>query len=588
MGKLVPNYKTNKFDFVDDKGQRTPSVGNLLSPVEIVKFLDVDAKTLITLETIESGKPRQFTMEANTLSRQESFGSTLFNNSYFINFKLINPLRQYVTLGIQHLQTSGKVKYKHKSLGFFTQEDDTSVFLLSKTMTLHGSSTYYDEKFQFISGTFKDYELFLKSEILPHVETQLALTIGLSSVVASYLKDFADVQTIVTNFCGASSTGKTTVAQFIASLWANPQISNSSLVKTFNSTHVARFARIEGFNGVPILLDDATTASYLNRTDLIYQLAQGESRDRSTNYGQSVAQGLKWSGLALITSETPILSDTETKLGLMARVLDFESICWTQDGAHAKRIKNAIFHDYGFIGPIFVKGFMKISDFELQELFRACQNEIEVAIPIKDELSNRIINKLAIIYMTSKLINKILGYELDFESIKSVLVEMDQTDVADRHIGLKAFEVIKNHITQHHSNFNKFDKDGTQHDSSKSKLIGIMEFSEESVMVTILSSAVQEILKSKYIYEYKTILKYWAKNNMILPQSGKNVVNVKALDSRAVRFLFNRTEDTILPWYYPLKMYKSTTIEEEPPVSTLDFNKDVDVNDIFEDEHNES
>ena len=193
MGKLVPNYKTNKFDFVDDKGQRTPSVGNLLSPVEIVKFLDVDAKTLITLETIESGKPRQFTMEANTLSRQESFGSTLFNNSYFINFKLINPLRQYVTLGIQHLQTSGKVKYKHKSLGFFTQEDDTSVFLLSKTMTLHGSSTYYDEKFQFISGTFKDYELFLKSEILPHVETQLALTIGLSSVVASYLKDFADV-----------------------------------------------------------------------------------------------------------------------------------------------------------------------------------------------------------------------------------------------------------------------------------------------------------------------------------------------------------------------------------------------------------
>ena len=168
--------------------------------------------------------------------------------------------------------------------------------------------------------------------------------------------------------------------------------------------------------------------------------------------------------------------------------------------------------------------------------------------------------------------------------IKSILVELDQTDIADRHIGLRAFEVIKNHITQHHSNFNKFDHDGIQHDSSSFKLIGTMKFTENNVMVAILSSSVQEILRSKYIYEYRTILKYWADNNMILPQSGKNVANVNALDSRAVRFLFDRTKDTILPWQYPLNMYVTKTSKDETPISTIDFNKDIDVNEIFEDE----
>ena len=87
-------------------------------------------------------------------------------------------------------------------------------------------SLYADRNFKFISGSKEDYDSFLRSHILPYESMRFALVLGLSSIAASYLKDFADVGTILINLSGASSTGKTTTAQFIASLWGEPKISN--------------------------------------------------------------------------------------------------------------------------------------------------------------------------------------------------------------------------------------------------------------------------------------------------------------------------------------------------------------------------
>ena len=93
MGKLIPNTKTNQFDFVDVKGNKTSSVGNILRPREIVVFLDSSANTMITLETIENTVKRTFDFDAGVLSSMEAFQKMLCNNMYFINYKMVNPLR---------------------------------------------------------------------------------------------------------------------------------------------------------------------------------------------------------------------------------------------------------------------------------------------------------------------------------------------------------------------------------------------------------------------------------------------------------------------------------------------------------------
>ncbi len=588
--KLVANTATMKFDLENDEGVIAVSVANILEPVEIVVTIDSRTDSIIKYRTHENNVIRYIEIETTALSELKSFHEKLLENTYFIGYNLVNHLRFYLNNQLQLLQTSGSIKYRHKSLGFYTGLNGKQLFLYDKTLTSRGLSEYHNPDFKFRNGLEKDYDSFLKSEILPYKEMQLALVLGLSSVTASYLEDYADVQTLVLNMCGASSTGKSTSAQFIASLWASPKIGNDSLVKTFNSTDYARLHSIEGINGVPIIFDDATAAPNLNRTQLIYQLAQGESRGRMTNYGKSVAQGLKWSGLALITSETPLLSDSETRQGLIARVIETNDIVWTQSAEHATRIKNSIMDCYGHIGPKYFQNFIQINESDMKSRFDQAREEVLAGIEKVDNLTNRIVNKLSIIHLTSKLAEEILDFELDTDSILDMLIQFDQQNVEERHIALRAYEYVKYYIQRHHTKFRKESK-GCVHRESSGELLGLMDFYEDIVVVSIPTESVKEILKSNRIYEYKTVLKYWGDKGMIKQQSNRNTINISALSGRVIQFHFEPTIDMLLQWKNITGKYEGDSIIEfdpiEPESVVTDFNDEDSNKLIFKEDNHE-
>jgi hypothetical protein len=549
MAKLLANFKNGHFDYQDKNANIVRSVANMLYPIRMVKMLDVSSESTVELETMEGGVKRTFEVVTGSLASMEGLQKVLFENHYFIDYRLVNPLRTYLTDCLRNLQSQNAIEYAHKSLGFHKDTDGSWVFLLGKTKTVQGLSEYYDKEFEFQSGAFLSYDKFIRQEILPKQELQLALVMGLASVPASYLKDYADVQTIVVNLCGPSSTGKSTTAQLIASFWGNPKISNRGMVKTFNMTSGAMFTEIEGMNGVAIVLDDITTAAYINKTQLIYQLAQGESRARLNNYGKEVKQGLPFSGLAIITSETPVLSEAETRQGLIARVLDVDDIVWTKDADHSTRVKNHIMVNFGLLGPKFVDFFMAKDDAVIKKDFESSREIIRESIPKMDNLSHRIINKLAIIHMTAVYVKGCFGYDLDLEYIKQTLIEIDQHDIEDRHIAIRGFESIKQYITKHHSQFDKFDDKGMLIQRSSNQLMGVMKYFDNHVTVAIPSENVKSILQNARIHEYRPVLKYWKDNDMIVTQSGRKTINIKELNTRVVQFMFEKSGQTILPWY---------------------------------------
>jgi hypothetical protein len=580
MLELTANYKTKKFDLIDEKGNVIQDVANLLIPIEIIGALEEGSETFMTLETYEQGQSRTFDVKLSELSSQTDCNRVLTNNLYFINFKLVNHLRQFITYRLQELQAKNRISFSHRSLGFWQDIDDSTIFLLGQNQTKRGVSNYYKDTLSFQSGKESDYIDFMNSEILPYSSMQLAFAMGLSSVTASYLKDYADVGTIVLNFCGASSTGKSTTAQFIASLWADPRIGNDSLVRTFNSTQGAMMQSIEGFNGVPIILDDATTAAYMNKTTLVYQLAQGEARARLVEYGRSIRQGQEWSGCVIITSELPILSESETRQGLIARVIDTNDMVWTDSAEHAVRIKNFIKENYGHLGERFASYFLGLSDSEITKSYQDAKDEILAAIVTKDNLTERIVNKLAIIYMTSNLAINHFGFELDLESIKSMLIEFDQVDVDNRHIAIRGLDAIKLYVQQNHSKFDKYDPNGTQLEHSKGSLSGIITFYKDTMDVAIPSEIVKSILRSNRIYEYKPVLKYWGNKGIIAQQSGRNTINLRHLDSRAVKFHLERTAETMIPWLYEAPNFYST--DARPLIYKDNYNQDEDIKAIFD------
>jgi len=571
MGYIYPNKEEQQMFFTD--GTVDVPVANLLTGVVIKSNLEDASADQLTLIEASSHGSREFTIPTSCLTSQQDTYKEFLSNRYYVSFKFVNHFRDYFSDVLQRLQQKKKVAYVHKSLGFYQEPSGNLVFLLESATLSTGKTNYHDPNFSFTSGVKKDFENFLAEEIIPRPEMQLALVFGLSSVLSSYIEPHTDTKTILLNACGASSTGKTTMAQFMASLWGNPKISNHGIVRTFNSTKGALLNSLEGINGVPIILDDSTTAQNFNKTALIYEITQGEGRQRLSNYGQSTKQGLPWSGLALITSETPIVSDAETRQGVRARVINADSITWTGDGAHATRIKAFIKSNYGHIGKEFVDQILNQDVDTLIEEYDICKKTVFDSMKDTDNLSERVSSKLAVVYQTAIQAEKILDIELDKTYILNQLIEFDQSEVERRSIGLQAIDVVKEFVLENFKSFEKY-ANGQLEEGSKGKFKGRIDYKPKIAHVIMQSETVRELLASNRLYEYDFILKYWGANKLIHQQSERNSIKHSAFQTRVVMFVFERSENSLFPWLYRdnKKAYFYNN-QQKPPTSKIDYNK---------------
>ena len=583
--------KANPQGFFDvyDSEKHDIKYHNVADAIEIVReyrWIGKEKHSVIELKYLNEGM-RNFTVSTAILSSQQDALSMFLKVGYLIDYRYVNHVRSYL---VQRLRLRRhNIIYYHDQLGFFKQSDGQQRFLLDVENINNTSSYYHDrETFDFSKGDHYANLAFLREEIIGHPNTELALALGLSSVLASHLKAEIDDQTLIVNLCGPSSSGKTTTAQFIGSLWANPRIRNQGIVKTFSNTEKARFSSIEGYNGVPIIFDDLTTAPNIKRSELVYQLAQGSPRSRMTNYGQTIEEGKPWSGLAIVTSETEILSQSETRGGLMARVIDIDQLKWTNDSDHAKRIKAGIQTNYGHIGRFFVEHFMQKSDDDIKAMYQNLHNEMDQAIESKDNLSGRVIPKLAMIQTTGKLINAFFDFNIDLDQLKATLIELEEAQADTRSTDLRALDIVKHYIQTYHKEFEQY-SDGAKLISASNKQSGIMIFNGEQIIVRIPAQTVKEILARERFYEYKNILKAWSDQGIIKTQSGRNTINVAGLTPRAIEFHFQRTEDTMLPWYSIAISHqnKQNKTGNNPIVYDHDYNDDAEIDALFSDKDDE-
>ena len=210
----------------------------------------------------------------------------------------------------RHCVQARRIEYRHNGLGWYNRRGDV-LFLYEKN-DVNGIPSYYAKNnVQFVKGNATAYTDFLRDVVLPVPTLALGLALGYFAVVVSRLKEEYDFGTIIINLCGASSTGKTTIEQLLVSPFACPIPTNGSgLIHTFHATTNALYASLEGINGLPIVLDDATTNPYLNLPNLIYTLATGQGRSRCNSEGDVKEARPSWSGVIVVSSETPIQDDS--------------------------------------------------------------------------------------------------------------------------------------------------------------------------------------------------------------------------------------------------------------------------------------
>ena len=113
---------------------------------------------------------------------------------------------------------------------------------------------------------------------------------------------------------------------------------------------------------------------------------------RCNGDGTSKFAGFGWSGVAITSSEDPILNHAVAHGGLKVRVLQTEGIQWTSNADDAELISSTVLENYGFGGKEFGEYVSQIPFDELCERYEASREVVDELMMVKqqlDELAER-------------------------------------------------------------------------------------------------------------------------------------------------------------------------------------------------------
>lgn len=560
----------------------------------------VVAKIIRSLD--ESGVPEVLSIEVNdhnirnyyfTIPTITLYGmrggllSVLAKNGLVIDPRYEIFAKVYLTDCYKDCKAQGRIEYYHSHLGWYDCGGELVYLHESNRLSSGIVSTSNREGFGFQRGARADYEKFLRESIYIHPRLSLAMALGYSAVLYSYLKDDYDTgEAVIVNLCGASSTGKTTSSQLLVTPFGSPDIANkNSLVRTFHSTTNALFASLDGINGVPIVLDDITTTPNINIPNLIYTLASGEEKSRCNSNGEVRDTG-SWSGLIVISSETPIEDNTLQNQGLKVRVLNTEGITWTLDAKTAEDIKRFIRQNYGFTGKDFADYVASLDMKDIHAKFDDARDLVHGLMVKRDKLSGRLETKYAVIALTIQLMNECFGLSLDATELMTIMIEPEQNGFEERDISKRALEHIKDFIITKRQHFFERKQRGNacEERPNVGDDYGTIKRTSKGTDVYISTQRVDAILRANGILEFATVKAQWKANG--ITKCDANRLDSKHLKRRCIHFVFDSgvilDDDTLADTAPTPTATQSNIMNLTPPVDTTDWNDDEAIRNVFE------
>ena len=350
---LERNEKRGCLDYRNDRtGDIIQNVAPLFYVKGIIHKLEEDYAYDDVLIYVNNRNRRTYEFRISmehVYSQSSGLLSELAKNKVIIDPDWERAVRKHIIYGYDECDATGAISYKNEVLGWYKFNNQMVYFYDTTDFNgIHSETTR--TKYRFRSGSKEAFDAMLEAVVFPSVELSLALTIGYSAVIASRLKDKSHASTVVINLCGTSTTGKSTAEMLMVAPFMCPEISNreAGTAMTALATENAIYAKINGIHGVPFVIDDITTNDYLNFSQLVYAIAASNPKARCNGDGTSRDNGYCWSGVAIASSEDPILDHAKKHLGLKVRILHTEGIQWTSTAEEAELISSTVLENYRF------------------------------------------------------------------------------------------------------------------------------------------------------------------------------------------------------------------------------------------------
>lgn len=313
-----------------------------------------------------------------------------------------------------------RIQFTHGALGF-KELDGELVFLARHPI---GCSNPQKEKSLYTgdieidaAGSLDGYIGLLQKEVVGHTPLELALAISYTPLILFFLRRSGYLSDLpIFAFVGPSSTGKTLALRLIASAYGSPT-ERDGLIGDFNSTDFAIPARFAGLVGMPLILDEATDASYDFKRNAL-TLSKGRDRNRCNPDG-SLKRATRFVGSIIVTSEKSVLTDELNVSGASARVVEFRLPSWTDDADHAMRLERKLIAEHGTAVVPFAESALRYSS-AFPNFFEHELRLLREAKFADNAVEGRKLKALALVLTAATFVRVALGIELDKERLRKL------------------------------------------------------------------------------------------------------------------------------------------------------------------------
>ena len=400
------------------------------------------------------------------------------------------------------------------------------VFYHSKAIPERGYFLSKDAKFNIRpNGSMKMWMEMFEEQVKGCTPLELAVVLGCAAPIVSYLEgSHTDLKTQFVALNGQSSSGKTTAAMLALSVAGAPSSTKNGLLKSWNATINSMMSMLDGVNGIPVCFDELSQTRSTDLTALLYSLAEGKQKDRSTKEG-GLRESAHWSTVILSTGELSIFNRLANNLGLRVRILEFSHVQWTRDAEQSESIKNVIAQHYGHVLPYFISCLFEVGLQTIDAEF-VHQRKLLLEQMSTSDTTNRISIKLASIMTTAALLAAHTGIEINVDAIRVMLLDNDKDNFDDRDHSTKAMDDVLQYLVGQQSKLMRDNQSRIPHEvigllSNKGDVDG-----KQTMVVSIMKAHFESMMSVLKYQDSKVILKDWNQKGLLVTESGRQTIRM--------------------------------------------------------------
>lgn len=470
-----------------------------------IKYLETDSATI---------------SDANTIISLSKYGLDVNGKNKFDLISYFRRRREVKSLCYQH-KTLGFSWYKEKA--YFKHHQTLGLKMLKDFSC---ESNYKGNYNITPTGSFREWKCVIQEYVLTHPTLELALILGFSASLVGYIGNTLGLESFLFHIFGDSSTGKTTACYVATASYGSPNTRQNGLISSWNATANALYVKISNNHGVPIVFDECSLAKFNDFTSVIYSIGEGREKDRMT-VELDLRDTRTWMTSVISTGEKSLFEGSKSNTGLKARLIEFENVQWTDNANQSEAIKKGLSENFGHAWKPFVEHLLNFSVTDLEQQLDEKVQEANSMLP-KSQITDRLAKKVGILFLTIDLCEDALGFELQKNAIKELIVEHVSQNINTSDIAAKAYLDLMEYITANHQHFER------KHSIGKvdagflpvSSYYGRLTFSKnrsaDLTEVEILTTKFTDILGKVYGYESpKTIISEFKKRGWLDCENGK-------------------------------------------------------------------